>query len=191
MAQKIRAIFIFEILGRPPEHIKEALDQFVSKLGEQNGIELVSKTIAEPKKVEEEGAKDLYTTFAEVEVIIDSLSLLFAVILNMLPSNVEILQPEELKISNFNLNSILTELSIKLHRYDEVAKTLTIERENLIAQLKQAINNQNSMSSAYTPNITFSGGKQEQKKGIDKKNQTNKKKNKSKTKNNKKKKKVK
>ena len=53
MAQKIRVLLIFEILGRPPEHIKKSLDEFVSTLGDKKGIEIVSKTIHEPKPIED------------------------------------------------------------------------------------------------------------------------------------------
>ena len=45
MANKIRALFIFEILGRPPEHIKKTLEEFVHKLGQQKGVEIDRKEI--------------------------------------------------------------------------------------------------------------------------------------------------
>jgi len=72
MADKIRAMFIFEILGRPPEHIKETMSQLVDKLAELPGIEIDKKTVHEPKPVKEENAgkegnmSGLFTTFAEV-----------------------------------------------------------------------------------------------------------------------------
>ncbi|VVB78255.1 Uncharacterised protein [uncultured archaeon] len=158
MAQKIRAIFIFEILGRPPEHIKEALDNFVSKMGLQKGIEIVSKTIHEPKPIEDKEAKDLFTTFAEVEVLLDSIHLLFAIVLNMLPSSVEIIQPEEIRLSNFELNSVLSELAVKLHKYDEIAKTITIENNNLIGQLNAITQAVQSKNNKNNQNITFTTG---------------------------------
>lgn len=135
--EKIRALFIFEILGTPKEHIKNALDEFVSKIGEQKGIYIEKKKIHEPKPCEKEEMKDLFTTFAEVEVSIDDLNLLFAIVLNMLPSHVEILGPDEIKIKNFEISPILSELAIKLHRYDEVAKILALERNNLMNKIKE------------------------------------------------------
>ena len=152
-AQKIRVLLIFEILGRPPEHIKESLDEFVSKLGEQKGVELVCKTIHEPKPFEDNNAKDLFTTFAEVEVILDNLNVLFAVVLNMLPSSIEIIQPEEVRLTNCELTTVLSELTLKLHKYDEIAKTITIENGNLVNQINAM--QEQMKNRAASPNITF------------------------------------
>lgn len=150
MAQKIRVLLIFEILGRPPEYIKKALDDFIETLRGKNGIEIASKTIHEPKPLEDEKASDLFTTFAEVEVLLDNIGLLFSIILNMLPSTIEIIQPEELKLSNFQLNSVLSELTAKLHKYDEIAKTIAVERENLINELKAIKENRIPQKIAFT-----------------------------------------
>jgi hypothetical protein len=155
MTQKIRAVLIFEILGRPPEHIKQALDDFVSQLDKQKGISLESKTIHEPKLIEEKDSKDLYTTFAEVEVLLDNINSLFLIVLNMLPSSIEIIQPEELSLSNHDLSLTLNELTVRLHRYDEVAKTLTMERENLVRGLRDELQKKSRMDYAI-PNITVS-----------------------------------
>jgi hypothetical protein len=134
--EKIRAVFIFEIMGRPAEYIKEALDNFTNTLNNQNGVRIVSKKIHEPKTVEK-SQNDLFTTFAEVEVEVDNIGLIFAITLNMLPSHVEIIDPEEIKINNLELGSVISDLSFKLHRFDEVTKGLTLERENLINRLKE------------------------------------------------------
>ncbi|MEK6859594.1 MAG: hypothetical protein AABX54_02155 [Nanoarchaeota archaeon] len=150
MAQKIRVLLIFEILGRPPEYIKKALDDFIETLREKNGIEIVCKTIHEPKLLEDKDSSDLFTTFAEVEVILDNVGLLFSIVLNMLPSTIEIIQPEELKLSNFQLNSVLSELAVKLHKYDEIAKTVSVERENLINELMCLKENRIPQKIAFT-----------------------------------------
>ena len=138
MANNIKALFIFEIMGRPPEHIKNTLGELVDKLGEQKRINIIRKEVHEPKPVEKEGATNLFTTFAEVELIADNLSLIFDIALNMLPSHVEILEPKELEFKNFDLSSVVSNLCVKIHRYDELAKISLMEKNSLIGQLKQA-----------------------------------------------------
>jgi len=133
---KIRALFIFEILGRPPEHLKKAFEEFINRF-EQKGIHIEDKKIHEPRLVEEKNVRDLYTAFAEVELTFDSVELLFSLVTNALPSTVEILEPQNLNIKNFELGSALTELAVKLHRYDEVTKTVAIERDNLLRRLME------------------------------------------------------
>ena len=54
-----------------------------------------------------------------------------------MPSHVEITNPEEIRIKNFDLTSLMSELARKLHQYDEIAKRLMIERSILQRQLQQ------------------------------------------------------
>jgi len=143
MPDKIRTLFIFEILGKPAEHIKESLEKMVEKLGEQKGIDIVRKDIREPKKAEskdKEGktvvSEEMYSTFAEVEIETEDINLILAIVLNMLPAHVEILEPIEYKFKNFELSSFLSELTVKIHRYDEVAKVLMLERNQLLKKLE-------------------------------------------------------
>ena len=142
MPEKVKVLFIFEILGRPPEHIKKSLNDLIDNLGKQKGIEIIRKKIHEPKKLEDNKGKvitgeDFFTTFAEVELIADNIGLVSAIVLNMLPAHVEIIEPSEYKFSNFELSSFLTNLTVKIHKYDEVAKVLIIERKNLLDKLSE------------------------------------------------------
>ncbi|MEK6914606.1 MAG: hypothetical protein AABW83_03040 [Nanoarchaeota archaeon] len=140
---KIRALFIFEILGKPPEHVKDSLEKIIDELAKQKGLEVVRREVHEPKIVNEENKNDkketnensLYSTFAEVEIITEDLKLIMAIVLNMLPSHVEILEPSDFNIKNFDLSSLMTELTIKMHKYDEIAKVLILERNDLLRRL--------------------------------------------------------
>jgi len=135
---EIRALFIFEMMGRPPEHLKSTLESLIDKLGEQKGINIIRKEVHEPKPVEKEEVKNFFTTFAEVELIADNLSLIFDIALNMLPSHVEILRPKELEFKNYDLSSVVSNLCVKIHKYDEISKISLIEKNSLIAQLNEA-----------------------------------------------------
>ena len=142
MPEKVKALFIFEILGRPPEHIKKSLEELIDKLGKQKGIQIIKKQIHEPKKLDEESKKGktivgegLFTTFAEVELITENVNIMLAIVLNMLPAHVEIIEPSEYSFKNFELGSLLTELTIKIHKYDEIAKVLMFERKNILDKL--------------------------------------------------------
>ncbi|MBS3075940.1 hypothetical protein J4429_05805 [Candidatus Pacearchaeota archaeon] len=134
---KIKARFIFEILGKPAEHIKNTLDEFINKLGENKNLEITSKKVHEPKPMEDKNAQDLFTTFAEVEIAADNLNTIFAIVLNMLPAHVEITEPEDIKLNNFDLSFVLSDLSVKLHKYDEIAKISLLERNKLLGIIKE------------------------------------------------------
>ncbi len=141
---EIKALFIFEILGKPAEHIKKSLEELIDKLGKQKGIQIIKKQIHEPKKLDEESKKGktivgegLFTTFAEVELITENVNIMLAIVLNMLPAHVEIIEPSEYSFKNFELSSLLTELTVKIHKYDEIAKVLMFERKNILDKLSE------------------------------------------------------
>ncbi|MFA7708031.1 MAG: hypothetical protein WCX73_03710 [Candidatus Pacearchaeota archaeon] len=134
---KIRALFIFEVMGRPAEHLKKALEEYVDQLGKNKGIVITKREVHEPKLIEKEGVDGLFTTFAEVEVIVDSLNHIFEITLNMLPAHVEIIEPDNIILKNFDLSDAMSNLSLKLHKYDEVAKTLAFERNNLLKKMNE------------------------------------------------------
>jgi len=131
----IRAVFIFEIMGRPAEYIVNAMNVFIDRLGTLEGIQIMNRKVHAPKLIEE--GKDLFTTFAEVEMILDNLDLLFTVMFNMFPAHIEIIEPDELVISNSEFGASLSNLALRLHKYEEVTKALTGEREILLKRLKE------------------------------------------------------
>jgi len=150
---KIKALFIFEILGKPAEHIKETLNKMIDQLGENKNLEVVRRVVHEPKLVENDESEKtkideleraefirqgLYSTFAEVEIETEDLNIMVAIVLNMLPAHVEILDPSELVMSNNNMSGLMTELTVKMHKYDEVTKVLMLEKEHLLNKLKEA-----------------------------------------------------
>src|SRR3989338_927354 len=131
---KIQASLIIEILGRPPEHITEALHTVVTKIGAEKGIKVLNKTYNEPIKAQD--SKTLYTAFAEVDVELDSLHHYFGLIFMYMPANIEITSPEKLTIQNLELNELGNALLQRLHNYDAVAKKMIAETSYLTESLK-------------------------------------------------------
>lgn len=128
----IQASFIIEMMGKPPEHIKKTLKEYIDKIGEEN-VRVVNKSIAKPKKLE----NDLFSTFAEIEVETEDLIEILRIIFTYMPSHVEIIRPESIILKNADFNSMANELLMRLHKYDEIAKTISMEKAILENQLKQ------------------------------------------------------
>ncbi|MEN9626229.1 MAG: hypothetical protein RL557_557 [archaeon] len=153
MNEKIRVLVIYEILGRPADHIKVSLEQLIDRIGENPGIKIIERKVHEPHLVEEkkDNSKKLnvegevFSTFAEVEMELDNLMLVFSLVMNTLPSNIEIIQPEELRLRNFDLSAVVSDLTIKLHRYDEVTKAMLIEKNQLINLIEEMDKNIRSL----------------------------------------------
>jgi len=165
--QEIESILIFEMLGRPAEHLKKAMEDFIEKISKEEGVTILNKKINEPKKIEQ-AKGDLFTTFSEIEIKFKDILHLFKILFGYMASHIEIVSPEELKIKSFDFNSIVNELVRKLHQYDEIAKKMLIERNILQRQLQQA--------GIQMPNFQ-AGISNQEKKDIKTKKKTTKKKN--------------
>jgi len=132
--EKINLIAIIEMLGRPADYAKQVMKQLIKQLEKEEGIFVVNKKISTPKLVEN---NKIYSLFAEVEMNIESVRELLLIIFKYIPSHIDIITPENLKIKNNDLNLFANELIKKLHQYDEIAKAVTIERNMLREQLQK------------------------------------------------------
>ncbi len=132
---EIKADLVLEILGRPAEHIKNALISLVEKLGTEKGVKINDKKIHEPTQIKE--ANDLYTTFAEVSVELDSLENYFGIIFAYMPSHIEIISPTKIELSNADFNELGNKLLARLHDYDALTKKFVHERNFLVNKLKE------------------------------------------------------
>lgn len=147
--QKIHAMMIFEIIGRPKEYLVNSLNGIVDQLSAEEGIEIKNRNVKEPKKMEESAGianageefgieeKEFYLTFADVELEANNLFTLTRMIFRYMPAHVEIISPEVVSTSNGEWSDLLSELLQRLHGYDEVARVMQVENASLESQLKK------------------------------------------------------
>ena len=135
--KSVKAIMMLEIIGRPAEYLTETLEKIIKEMGEEKGVKVKEKKINEPREMENE--KDFYTSFAEVEVEVEDIMNLAALMFKYMPSHIEIVSPEKISMSNNNMNEIFNELTRRLHAYDEVARVIQTEKAILEKQLKETL----------------------------------------------------
>ena len=156
--KKIIATFIIEILGKPIEHVKESLEQLTEKLGEEKGVRIIEKKFFEPRELEvkdKEGKKiekqeKLFTAFVDIEAEFDAVENLLMSSFAYLPSNIEIIHPENLVITNSALSEMVTGVIMKLHKYDEVAKNSMMNNQILAEKLKELMDKEKGNSGGST-----------------------------------------
>lgn len=133
--EKLQAQIILEILGRPPEHVTEALKLLVKNLGAEKGVRVISSKIHKPKPVE--NTKDLFTAFADVMLELDALENYFGILFGYMPSHIELIEPQSVTLTNFYLNDLANKLISRLHSYDAIVKKVSVDRELLLSKLKE------------------------------------------------------
>ena len=90
--EKISVHAILEVLGRPAQNVLDALNSLIEKMKAEKELTVISSTVHEPVQVKD--TKDLFTSFAEVDLEFPSLHHLFGFLFVYMPSNVEISYPE-------------------------------------------------------------------------------------------------
>jgi hypothetical protein len=131
---KLDVVMILEILGKPPEYLKEALSNLIDRLGKEPNVSLINKKIAEPKEIDKEHG--IFSSFAEIEIAVNDMKTLIILLFNYMPSHVELINPESINIKNYDLNMLFNELTRRLHQYDEIAKVTMMEKKILLNQLR-------------------------------------------------------
>ena len=130
---KMHVRMIIEIMGKPASNVKEALAGLIDKLGKEKGVKILDRKIHEPVPIEEN--KEFFTTFSEIEAEFESVANYLGIIFAYMPSNIEIISPENLDLKNVDLTELGNRLIDRLHGYDAIAKRLVFERNALINQL--------------------------------------------------------
>jgi hypothetical protein len=147
--QKLQVNIVLEILGRPPEHLKDALKQLIDKLKSEKGVKVTDKNIHEPIPVKD--AKDLYTSFAELSLEFDSIAIFFGIIFAYMPAHIELISPEKFELANFDLNDLGNKLLARLHDYDSITKKLILERNFFMKELNQLAPERFQQAAPKTP----------------------------------------
>lgn len=142
--EKVFATIMLEVLGRPPEHLKETLLDLITQIGKEKGVEVKEHTIHEP--IELKDNKNFYTSFAEIEIEAESIREIMGLTFKYMPSHIEVISPENIILDNNMLNEILNELTRRLHAYDDLARIIQNEKIILENKLKELGENKKKSS---------------------------------------------
>ncbi|MBT4257940.1 hypothetical protein HOD88_02030 [archaeon] len=131
---------IFEVIGKPAEHLTSTLNEIAEKIKGVKGVELTNHKINEsaPFKAKE----GFFTNFMELEAKVDDLEILSNLMFIFMPAHVEILEPENIQIQNNTLNTFFNGLMRKLHGYDEVTRVAQTEKMILQKKLEEIMKSQ-------------------------------------------------
>ena len=142
--KKISAVMIVEALGKPKEHLVETLESVAKDIGEEEDIILTHKKVHEPKEIEKQPG--LFSNFVELEVESTKPMALAALMFKYMPSHTEIIEPEKMTFSNHEYSDMLSEISRRLHKVDEVVRMMDLDRRMLQKQIEKLQSEKDSNS---------------------------------------------
>lgn len=125
----LRCRAVIELVGKPREHIEKTMRSYVDRIKQEKHIEVIEEQIADLKKMDtgakEEGMlKEMWATFAELDMLVKDPMTLTYFCFDFMPSSVEIVEPEQLKYSNRELTEFFNDLQARLHQLDMIAKQM-------------------------------------------------------------------
>jgi hypothetical protein len=135
--KKITSMFVLEVIGRPQEFLIQTLNDLVKKIGEEKGVCVKDVKINPPILMKDQ--KDFFTSFAEIELETDNMLYLAILMFKYMPAYIEIISPQNLSLTNSDLNDVLNELARRLHGYEEIVRMVQAEKIILERRLREEI----------------------------------------------------
>jgi len=118
--------FIIEVMGKPPQIVEQTLKEVSKTISKRFKIIHEEYSKAEPAE-----GSDLFSAFIEVEFKVKGFEELFLAVIDFGPTVVEVIEPGEIKVSNTELQSALSELVSKFHLLSKALQVLKLENIKL------------------------------------------------------------
>lgn len=145
MRAKLKVNSIIEIIGTPKEYAEQVMGIVMDKLGERKDISIIKKEVAEAKKMDD---KPFWTTFCDMQFEVESIDGLLTYCFDFLPSSVEIVEPTNFPMQNFDMNNLLNDVIAKLHEYHMALKNTQAENILLKRNIEKKEDKKNDVSTA-------------------------------------------
>lgn len=133
----LHAIVMFEVAGKPKEHVEKSLSEFMDNIRKDERVIILSED-REPAEEHEDG---MFSAFSECEMIVNQLETFTWLCVNFSPASVEILDPEEFRLEARDVTNWLNDLLAKLHSIAMDYRTQKSTSKHLTVAMNQLIRN--------------------------------------------------
>jgi hypothetical protein len=128
---------IIEMAGVPKEYIEETLKKYVENIKAKEDYIVLNTVFEEAEETEDK----LFLAFVDIEMLAKDMPALAGFCFDYMPSSIEIIAPEELKISRLYLSHIMSDLQGKLHKLDFGIKQINEENLFVKKNIQQLLRN--------------------------------------------------
>jgi len=127
---------IFEMAGNPKEHVEKSLKDYIESIKEDPDYIFLKEYYAPTEEM-----ADVWSTFYESEILVKDLEKLNVMCFNLGPASVEILQPEEMTLTEKKMTELYNDIISKIHENGVILKSMNGENDLLKVNLNRAIRN--------------------------------------------------
>jgi len=118
---------IIELQGAPKEHMEKTTKLVLNKIKEDFKVLECSDQPVE----ELEDHEGVFSSFAEFEIIFESMSQFLGFSFDYTPTSVEVLEPNEKMLKSSEIGDFVNDAMSKLHQHSEVMRQLNFENQIL------------------------------------------------------------
>jgi hypothetical protein len=146
--EKIKIHTIIEIAGSPREHVEETINKVTKIIKDNKKLEVLKQEIAEIETTEAPSPRnpeekiEIFSTFADLEISLENFDELMQFCYTFMPSSIEILEPEDLKIKNSHLSNSLNDLLGRLHYQSRIIMEFEALKKQIMKAREQRLNEQ-------------------------------------------------
>ena len=132
----IRCRTIIEVLGKPKEHVDNAIKEYIEHIKEDSELVILNEDYSE---INEQGP--LWSKFVELELVIKGTKKLISFCFEYMPSSIEVVKPEHFVMTNPELSNFLNDLQARLHSVDMIVKQQKAENDFLKHNMNAILHN--------------------------------------------------
>lgn len=125
----LRIRVIFEIIGKPKEHVEKTLKAYVENIKtKESEIHVLEEEYEAAEEIEE----GLFSTLAEVEMLVPDIEKMTWLAINFSPASIELIEPDRVSLEQKQVSNWITDMLARLHEVGMIQKTLTGQNQALI-----------------------------------------------------------
>ena len=151
----LRANIIFEIIGKPKEHIEQTMKAYIENIKQETELKIINEE-QEPAEEMEDG---LFGVIAEVEMLIPNIEKLNWLCINFTPASIEILEPNKMTVKAKEIMDWTNDLLSRLHEIGIVQKNLQGQHDVLVKNFNAMTRNAIILSLKETNDLEEIGKK--------------------------------
>jgi hypothetical protein len=132
----LKCSMVIEVVGKPKEHVEEAMRLLLKKLKEEKGVDVLEGKVHKPK---EQGI--FFSSFVELELLVKNMAVFTTICFDYMPSSVEITEPVNMKMNVRDIADFINDMLARLHNVDMRFKNVNAANQILDKNLHSLLRN--------------------------------------------------
>ncbi|MFP4522996.1 MAG: hypothetical protein ACOCQQ_00090 [Candidatus Nanoarchaeia archaeon] len=124
----LRVRILFEIIGKPKEHVEKTMKAYLDKIATEQDITILEQEVEPVDEIE----KGMFSVIGEMEVLVPTVDKLTWLAINFSPASIELIEPEKITLQQKEISNWVNDFLAKLHEIGIMQKSMQSQQEGLV-----------------------------------------------------------